>query len=139
MHILLVEDNEGDILLISEALAEANTQHKLSIIKDGQAAIDFLERDNKSYESVMPHLVLLDINLPCRNGYEVLNHIKSSALLKHLPVIMLSTSSSKEDILSSYRSYANCYITKPVEAAGYEAVIAGIVRFWTSNINLPLI
>lgn len=137
MHILLVEDNEGDILLVSEALEAANFVHHLSVVKDGQAAIDFLEKSNKPGNLGNPNLVLLDVNLPLINGHEVLHHIKNDNLLKHIPVIMLTTSSSEKDMLNCYRNHANCYIIKPVEAEKFDEVIAAIGNFWSKIAYLP--
>jgi CheY-like chemotaxis protein len=137
MHILVVEDNDGDILLITEALALSKLQHEVSVVKNGQSAIDFLQQQHEYQTVKAPNLVLLDINLPRRNGHEVLHFIKNSAFLKHIPVIILTTSSSEKDMLASYRNYANCYITKPVEAQQFEEVITGIEQFWGSIANLP--
>ena len=137
MHILLVEDNEGDILLVSEALEEGNFIHDLSVVKDGQSAIDFLQKINEHVDVKQPNLVLLDVNLPRLNGHEVLHFIKNDDGLKHIPVIMLTTSSSEKDMLSSYRNYANCYIIKPVDAHKFDEVISAIQKFWTSIAYLP--
>ena len=137
MHILLVEDNEGDILLVSEALEEGKFLHDLSVVKDGQSAIDFLQRKNEHADVKQPNLVLLDVNLPRLNGHEVLHFIKNDDKLKHIPVIMLTTSSSEKDMLSCYRNYANCYIIKPVDANRFDEVISAIQQFWTSIAYLP--
>lgn len=137
MHILLVDDNEGDILLVSEALEAANFVHHLSVVKDGQAAIDYLEKKKEVDYRFYPNLVLLDINLPLINGHEVLHHIKNSDLLKHIPVIILTTSSSEKDMLNCYRNHANCYIIKPVDAEKFDEVIAAIENFWSTIAYLP--
>ena len=136
-HILLVEDNEGDILLTKEALEDATTNTKLSIVKDGKEAVDFLNKVGKYTEEGLPDLLLLDINLPKKNGHEVLKYIKSAEKLKHIPVIMLTTSSSEEDINLSYSNYANCYITKPVEVDDFLSVVTSIEKFWTKVVRLP--
>lgn len=137
MHILLVEDNEGDILLVSEALEEGGTVYSLSVVKDGQSAIDFLKRKNEHVNANEPNLVLLDINLPRRNGQEVLHFIKNTDSQKHIPVVVLTTSSSQKDMMTSYKNYANCYVVKPVDAFKFEEVITGVIKFWTSIANLP--
>lgn len=137
MHILLVEDNEGDILLVSEALQNSNKENQLSIVKDGQSAIDFFKEGSSIATLNQPNLVLLDINLPCLNGYEVLHYIKTNDKLKHIPVIVLTTSSSQKDILASYRNYANCYIVKPMDAQKFDEVINGIETFWSNIAFLP--
>lgn len=137
IHILLVEDNEGDILLTTEALQEGRIINQVSVVRDGKAAIDFLEK-NGSYTGVAsPDLVLLDVNLPKKNGQEVLQHIKTSDQLKHIPVIMLTTSSSEKDIMESYRNYANCYVTKPVEVDDFMKAVTEIENFWINIVQLP--
>ncbi|WNH12459.1 response regulator [Thalassobellus suaedae] len=137
VHILLVEDNEGDILLTTEALEEVKLANTVSIARDGEAAIKFLNKEAPYQNEEEPDLILLDINLPKVNGQEVLKHIKSSEHLKHIPVIVLTTSSSYEDVTSSYRSYANCYIVKPVEIDDFIKAIGQIENFWISIVKLP--
>ncbi len=137
IHILLVEDNEGDIFLITEALQEGKILNKLSVVKDGKQAIDFLEK-REDYATVgKPDLILLDINLPKKNGHEVLQQIKTTEHLKSIPVIILTTSSSQKDILESYKSHANCYITKPIDAENFLKVVTSIENFWVSIVSLP--
>ncbi len=136
IHILLVEDNEGDILLTREALEDAKIIVKLSVAKDGKEAIDFVNRQGKYTDADVPDLVLLDINLPKKNGHEVLKYIKENEQLKHIPVIMLTTSSSDRDINSSYNNYADCYITKPVEVNDFLTVVSTIENFWISIVRL---
>jgi CheY-like chemotaxis protein len=137
IHILLVEDNEGDILLTSEALEEGKILNKLSVVRDGKEALDFLNKKGDIKEAKVPDLVLLDVNLPKMNGHEVLKYIKQHDDLKTIPVIMLTTSSSQEDIDSSYRNYANCYITKPIEVGDFMEAIIQIEEFWVNLVNLP--
>jgi CheY-like chemotaxis protein len=137
VHILLVEDNEGDILLTKEALEGAKILINLSVVKDGKEAIDFLNRKGKYPEVDLPDLVLLDVNLPKKNGHEVLKYIKGENEFRHIPVIMLTTSSSERDINLSYNNYANCYITKPVDVNDFLAVVATIENFWISIVKLP--
>ena len=136
IHILLVDDNEGDILLTREALEEARIINKVSIAYDGLEAIRFL-KSLPSFSSSMPDLILLDINLPKMDGTEVLSIIKSDPDLKRIPVIMLTTSSSEKDILASYDNYANCYITKPVDLERFMDVVRTIEDFWISIVKLP--
>ena len=137
IHILLVEDNEGDILLTTEALNEGKITNHISIVKDGWEAIQFLERQGKYENEHTPDLVLLDVNLPKMSGHEVLARVKANDKIKHLPVIMLTTSSSEKDIMLSYQNYANCYITKPVEVSDFLEVVTSIEDFWITIVQLP--
>jgi chemotaxis family two-component system response regulator Rcp1 len=136
IHILLVDDNEGDILLTREALEEARIINKISIAYDGIQAIDLLKKSAR-IAGTMPDLILLDINLPKMNGTEVLSIIKNDPDLRRIPVIMLTTSSSEKDILASYNNYANCYITKPVDLDRFMDVVRTIEDFWISIVKLP--
>jgi chemotaxis family two-component system response regulator Rcp1 len=136
IHILLVDDNEGDILLTREALEEARIINRISIAYDGMQAIDLLKKAAR-VAGDMPDLILLDINLPKMNGTEVLSIIKTDPDLKRIPVIMLTTSSSEKDILASYENYANCYITKPVDLERFMDVVRTIEDFWISIVKLP--
>ena len=132
MTILLVEDNEGDIVLTKEALREARIGNEVRVARDGQQALDMLrDTDNP------PHLILLDINLPKMDGLELLGIIKKDERLKRIPVIMLSTSSAEKDILRSYANHANCFITKPVDLAKFMEVVKSIEAFWISIVKLP--
>ncbi|QOJ28630.1 MAG: response regulator [Ignavibacteriales bacterium] len=135
-NILLVEDNEGDILLTLEGLQESNKDHKVEVVKDGKAAIDYLNRIGEYANANSPDLILLDINLPKKTGIEVLKYIKTSEVLKHIPVIMLTTSSSTNDIRQAYLNYSNCYITKPVEADDFIKAVNEIDNFWTGLVSL---
>ncbi len=137
VHILLIEDNDGDILLTKEALEEGRVINMISIVKDGQEAIEFLTGTGKFTSEQLPDLVLLDVNLPRKNGHEVLHYIKHNDKLKHIPVIMLTTSSSEIDILESYKNHANCYITKPVEVNDFINEVAKIEDFWINIVKLP--
>jgi len=137
IHILLVEDNEGDIMLTREALEDAKIVVNLSVVKDGKEAMDFLGKKGKYPDASLPDILLLDINLPKKNGHEVLKYIKEDENLKHIPVIMLTTSCSQKDINLSYNNYANCHITKPVEANDFLTVITAIENFWISVVRLP--
>jgi CheY-like chemotaxis protein len=137
IHILLVEDNEGDILLTTEALSEGKIVNTISVVKDGFEAIQFLEKREKYSQESTPDFILLDVNLPKVNGHEVVKHIKSNGDLKHIPVIMLTTSASPSDVLQSYQNHVNCFITKPVDIGDFLKVIASIENFWISIIQLP--
>lgn len=137
IHILLVEDNEGDVVLTLEALREAKLRNKISVVRDGEEAIQFLYREGKYSQEELPQLILLDINLPKMDGKDVLNRIKNDPNLKRIPVIILTTSSSEKDILDSYNNHANCYITKPVDLQSFIDVIHTIEGFWISIVQLP--
>ena len=137
IQILLVEDNEGDIMLTKEALEDAKISIHLSVVTDGKEAMDFLAKQGKYANADLPDILLLDVNLPKKNGHEVLKYVKEDEDLKHIPVIMLTTSSSQKDIDLSYNNYANCYITKPVEAKDFLAIITTIENFWISVVKLP--
>jgi len=137
INILLVEDNEGDILLTKEALEEAKILTSLTVVRDGKEAIDFVSRTGKYTGASLPDLVLLDVNLPKKNGHEVLQYIKGDEELKHIPVIMLTTSSSERDIKLSYNNYANSFITKPVNVNDFLSVITAMENYWISIVKLP--
>ena len=137
IHILLVEDNEGDILLTREALEDAKFSIRLSVVKDGKEAIDFLLKVGRYLAADQPDLLLLDINLPKKNGHEVLQFVKGNEHLKQIPVVMLTTSSSESDINWAYKNYANCYIAKPGDAGTFSNVISKIENFWISVVTLP--
>lgn len=137
IHILLAEDNEGDILLTTEALEEAKIHIKLSVVRDGKEAMDFVGKQGKYTGVPLPDLLLLDVNLPKKNGHEVLKYVKGTQNSKHIPVIMLTTSSSEKDINACYDNHANCFITKPVDANEFLAVVASIENFWISIVKLP--
>jgi CheY-like chemotaxis protein len=137
VHILLVEDNEGDIVLTLEAFNDVKLRNKVSVAKDGEEAIKFLNKEGKYKDAELPDMVLLDINLPKIDGKEVLTYIKTSDQFKTLPVVMLTTSSSEKDIQESYAGYANCYITKPVDFTKFIEVVKSIENFWISIVALP--
>lgn len=137
IHILLVEDNEGDIVLTLEALKEAKLKNQISVVRDGEEALQFLYKEGKYERQDSPQLILLDINLPKIDGKEVLHRIKSDPDLKKIPVVILTTSSSEKDILEAYNNYANCYITKPVDLDKFIDVIHTVEDFWISIVQLP--
>src|ERR1700731_4103923 len=117
IKILLIEDNEGDILLTREALQDSKIANTVNVIRDGEAAIDFFS--NLVNKEELPDLILLDINLPKKSGHEVLVYLKTSEKYKQIPVIILTTSSSERDITLSYKNYANCFITKPMDVTEF--------------------
>ena len=137
IHILIIEDNEGDIFLITEALEESKIVNKISVARDGKEAIDFLEKKGKYKNENTPDLILLDVNLPKKNGHEVLKYIKTTENLKQIPVIMLTTSSSDKDILLSYKNHANCFITKPLDIDNFFKIVSSIESFWLNIVKLP--
>src|ERR1019366_8198369 len=137
IHILLVDDNEGDVLLTREALEEAKIVNRISVAYDGMEALRFLKNADPFINGEIPDLILLDINLPKMDGNEVLSIIKNDPYLRRIPVIMLTTSSSEKDILTSYDNHANCYITKPVDLERFMEVVRTIEDFWISIVKLP--
>ncbi|SDD18798.1 Response regulator receiver domain-containing protein [Algoriphagus faecimaris] len=139
MHILLIEDNEGDILLIKEALSNRPTVKKISVATDGQQGIDFVTQKGVYIDALQPDLILLDINLPLKNGHEVLHTLKTDSKTKHIPIIVLTTSSSPDDINKSYQSFANLYVTKPVDMDAFDDAISAIESYWSGMVKLPKI
>ncbi len=128
----MVEDNEGDILLTSEALQESKLHIDLSVVRDGKEAIDFVTAAGKYSHVEVPVMVLLDVNLPKKNGYEVLSYLKENEKFKHIPVIMLTTSSSDKDIAFCYNNSANYFMTKPVEADDFSVLVDAVENLWRS-------
>jgi chemotaxis family two-component system response regulator Rcp1 len=136
-EILLVEDSVGDIRLTREALKDAKVHVHLNVASDGVEAMAFLKHLGQYSDAPRPDLILLDLNLPKKDGREVLNEIKADATLKTIPVVILTTSAADEDVLQSYNSHANCYITKPVDLDGFLKVVRSIDAFWLSIVKLP--
>jgi len=137
IQILLVEDNEGDILLIKEAFEESRILNSIRTVTDGEKAIHYLEKKGSYEDAITPDLILLDVNLPRKSGHEVLTYIKNSPHLKQIPVVMLTTSSAEIDITKSYKNHANCYITKPVDVDDFLHAITKIENFWIQLVKLP--
>lgn len=137
IKILLVEDNESDLLLTQEALKEGKVQTTLSHVWDGVEAGEFLLRRGRFKDAARPDLILLDINLPRKNGMELLAEIKADDKLKQIPVVILTTSRAEEDILRSYELHANCYITKPVGLSQFVKIVQAIDDFWFTVVTLP--
>jgi len=135
LDILLVEDNEGDIILTTEAFEESKIINILKVIRDGREVVNFFE--NLTDKDEIPDLVLLDINLPKMSGHEVLTYIKNHEKYKQIPVIMLTTSSAEKDILQSYKSHVNCYITKPIDVNEFVQAVTKIEDFWINIVSIP--
>ena len=136
-EILLVEDNPGDVRLTREAMAEANVLNNLHVAADGEQALQFLNREGPYQDAPRPDLILLDLNLPRKDGREVLRVIKSTAELKRIPVVILTTSKADEDIARTYDLHANCYITKPMDLDQFINVVKHIEGFWLGIVALP--
>ena len=137
MEVLLVEDSPGDVRLTREAFTDAKVHINLHVVSDGADAMAFLNHEGQHAKAPRPDLILLDLNLPKKNGREVLAEIKESPALKAIPVVILTTSASEADILRSYLLHANCYITKPVDLEGFLNVVKSIDNFWLSVVQLP--
>ena len=137
VQILLVEDNPGDVRLTMEALKEAKVINQLTVVKDGIEALSLLRRQGQYAGAARPDLILLDLNLPKKDGREVLAEIKADDNLKQIPVVILTTSQDEQDVLKSYNLYANCYITKPVDLEQFMKVVKSIEDFWLGIVVLP--
>ena len=137
IDILLVEDNEGDARLTQEALRDGKFRNALHHVWDGEEAMAFLRRSGKYAAAPRPDLILLDLNLPRMNGREVLVEIKADDSFRRIPVVILTTSSAEQDILSSYNLHANCYITKPVTMVEFIKAVTAIQEFWLTVVKLP--
>jgi chemotaxis family two-component system response regulator Rcp1 len=137
IQVLLVEDNPGDVRLTKEALKEGKLLNQLTVVGDGVEALSFLRKEGIYADALQPELILLDLNLPKKDGREVLAEIKADPNLRRIPVVVLTTSSSEEDILKIYDLHANCYITKPVDLEQFMGVVKSIEDFWVSVVKLP--
>jgi two-component system, chemotaxis family, response regulator Rcp1 len=137
VKILLVEDNPGDVRLTKESLEESNIPNSLNVVNDGVEAIKYLRNEKKYAAAERPDIIFLDINLPKKNGLEVLAEIKKDPQLKRIPVIILTTSRAEQDIINAYNLHANCYIIKPLSFEGFLDVIKAIKIFWFSVVELP--
>ena len=134
---LLVEDSEPDVRLTMEALREAKVKNRLWVVEDGVEAMEFLQRQGRHADVPRPDLILLDLNLPRKDGRQVLKEIKADDSLKRIPVVILTTSKSEEDVLRAYDLHANCYITKPVDFNRFMEVVKSIEDFWLTVVRLP--
>lgn len=137
IEILMVEDNPGDVRLTVEALKEGKIRNNFHTVEDGVEAIAFLRRQGQYADVPRPDLILLDLNLPKKNGREVLAEIKEDPELRRIPVVILTVSQAEQDILKSYNLYANCYITKPVDLDQFLEVVKSIENFWLTVVMLP--
>jgi len=136
VNVLLVEDDPGDVLMTREAFDEY-LHNRLDVVTDGAAALAYLRRDGPYADSLRPDLILLDLNLPRRDGREVLHEVKGDPDLRHIPVVVLTTSQAEEDVLRSYQLHANAYVTKPVDFDGFVEAIRQIDHFFVSVVQLP--
>jgi two-component system, chemotaxis family, response regulator Rcp1 len=137
IEILLVEDNRGDVRLAVEALRDAKVANTLRVVEDGVEALAFLRREGRHAGVPRPDLILLDLNLPRKDGREVLAEIKQDADLKRIPVVILTSSAAEQDVLQAYNLHANCYITKPVDLDQFMKVVKSIEDFWLVVVKLP--
>lgn len=137
IEILLVEDNPGDVRLTIEALKESKIRNRLHIARDGEEAMDFLRHRGEFTDAPRPDVILLDLNLPRKDGREVLKEIKEDENLKRIPVAVITISSAEEDILKSYNLHANCYIQKPIGIDQFVKVVQSIEDFWFTIVTLP--
>jgi two-component system, chemotaxis family, response regulator Rcp1 len=137
VEILLVEDNAGDVRLAREGLRECKLLNNLSVASDGVKALAFLRREGEHAQAPRPDLIMLDLNLPRKDGREVLREIKEDEELRRIPVVVLTTSKAEEDILKSYSLHANCYVTKPLAIEQFIKVVQAIEAFWFTIVKLP--
>jgi chemotaxis family two-component system response regulator Rcp1 len=138
IEILLVEDNPGDVRLTQEIFKESKVLNNLSVVANGIEAMAFLHREGKYVNAPCPDLIMLDLNLPKKDGREVLAEIKSSDNLKRIPVVVLTISKAEEDIIKSYELNANCYITKPIDLDQFINIVKSIEDFWLTIVKLPI-
>jgi len=137
IEILLVEDNPGDARLTIEAMREAKVRNRMHVVEDGVEAMEFLRRQGRFGDAPRPDLILLDLNLPRKDGREVLAEVKTDPDLKRIPVVVLTTSRAEEDVLRAYDLHANCYVTKPVDFEQFMRVVREIDEFWVKVVTLP--
>lgn len=137
IEILLVEDNPADVRLTREALTEAKVRNRLHVAEDGLQAMAFLKNEGEYADAPRPDLILLDLNLPKKDGRQVLEEIKADGNLKRIPVVVLTTSQAEEDIIKTYNLHANCYVTKPVDLDQFITIVKSIEDFWLTIVKLP--
>lgn len=137
VDILLVEDNEGDARLAKEAMRDSKIRNTLHHVVDGEEAMAFLRKQGKYSAAPRPDLILLDLNLPKKDGRQVLAEIKDDENLKRIPVVILTVSSAEEDVLKAYNLHANCYITKPIDLGQFMKVVRSVEDFWLTIVKLP--
>jgi len=138
VEILLIEDNPGDIRLTIESFKESKIANKLNIAEDGIEALNYLRKKGKFKDEPLPDIIILDLNLPKKSGREVLAEIKEDKILKHIPVVVFTTSKAEMDILKSYELHANCYISKPLNIKQFIKIVKAIEYFWFSIVKLPV-
>ncbi|WP_404358120.1 response regulator [Methylotuvimicrobium sp. KM1] len=134
---LLVEDNPGDVRLTKEALTESKVKNNLNVVGDGEEAMAFLRRQGRYAEAPRPDVILLDLNLPKKNGREVLEEIKADPSLKRIPVVIITSSEAEQDVLRTYDLHVNCYVNKPVDLEQFIKVVQSIETFWLTIVKLP--
>jgi CheY-like chemotaxis protein len=139
VHILIVDDNTTDLVIMREAFADTQIDAVLDVAINGEEAMKYLRRVGEFAKSPRPDLIILDLNMPRKNGHEVLHEIKSDPLLLRIPVIVLTTSQAEEDVSRAYAAHANCYIRKPVDFVEFEKVMATIEKFWFETVILPMV
>jgi len=137
IEILLIEDNPGDVRLTQEALKEGKVRNRLSVAIDGAMALDYLFKRGQYVTAIRPDLILLDLNLPKKDGRQVLAEIKADASLRHIPVVVLTTSKADEDVIKAYDLHVNCYISKPIDLPQFLNVVKAIEDFWLTIVMLP--
>ena len=137
IKILLVEDNPGDVRLTLEAFKEGKVNNEINVVTDGVEALAYLRKEGQYADVHLPDVILLDLNLPKKDGYEVLAEIKQDPDLKRIPIVILTTSEAERDILQTYYMHANCYITKPVDLDQFITVVKSIETFWLNVVKLP--
>ncbi len=137
IEILLIEDNPGDVRLMTETFREGKIDNRISVVEDGVEALAFLRKEGKYSAVPRPDLILLDLSLPKKNGQEVLAEIKQDADLKRIPVCVITSSAAEKDILQAYENYVNCYLTKPVDLEQFIGVVRSVEDFWLSIVKLP--
>lgn len=137
IEILLVEDSPGDIRLTRETLRDAKVANRLHVVTDGEAAMGFLRKQAPHDDAPVPDLVLLDLNLPRKDGLEVLAEMKSDAVLRRIPVVVLTTSQAEQDVVRSYNLHANCFVSKPVDLDQFSRIVRSIENFWFTVVRLP--
>jgi two-component system, chemotaxis family, response regulator Rcp1 len=137
IEILLVEDNPGDVELTREALHDSKVHMRLSVVNDGVEALAFLRRETPYEDAPRPDLILLDLNLPKKDGRAVLGDVKQDPSLRHIPVVILTSSQAEQDILRAYDLHANCYVTKPVDLDQFITIVRSIEQFWFTVVKLP--
>lgn len=139
MRILLVEDNAGDARLVIEAVKECTVPTQVTVVQDGLQALAFLRHEGQYASAPRPDLLLLDLNLPKKDGREVLTEVKTDPVLKRIPVVILTSSHADEDVLQAYTHGANCYVLKPIDLAAYFSLVQELVSFWGARVRLPTV